>query len=223
MAVYAGDKERPKQWILVLGASVIRGVFLSAVDHLVNGKRGEFEGISKCWGRLDVEVGNIRLTYQDFRASWYTPFPLPTGPGEHSQCHDDRVASIDGYALYKNSTDFLKNVFADPIRRPTAIVYTHDMRKPPEIIRAIIYDQLPKDWGGKVFGVYMRDFVNGNILEPISIAEKERVRAVVGFPVQLIDTQDLIMPWMRMQEVCVHMSLLFYALRSMNGLYMTLI
>lgn len=54
-------------WLLVLGGSVQRGVFLSLVDMvLVQGQKDELlhSEIQKCWGWSDVHYGNLRITYQ---------------------------------------------------------------------------------------------------------------------------------------------------------------
>ena len=54
-------------WILILGGSVQRGVFLNLVDMaLAQGQKDTFDSsaISKCWGYADIKVGNLRLTYQ---------------------------------------------------------------------------------------------------------------------------------------------------------------
>lgn len=54
-------------WILVMGTSVQRGVFLSLVDMvLAQGQKDHFgySTLSKCWGYAEVRIGNLRLTYQ---------------------------------------------------------------------------------------------------------------------------------------------------------------
>lgn len=54
-------------WILVLGGSVQRGLFLTLVDMaLANGQKRLFRqsALQKCWGWLDFQVGNFRLSYQ---------------------------------------------------------------------------------------------------------------------------------------------------------------
>ncbi|CAN0367600.1 unnamed protein product, partial [Ectocarpus sp. 12 AP-2014] len=54
-------------WLLVLGGSVQRGVFLTLVDMvLAAGQKHDIQSsvIQKCWGYADVQVGNLRLTYQ---------------------------------------------------------------------------------------------------------------------------------------------------------------
>lgn len=54
-------------WLVVLGSSVQRGVFLTLVDMvLAQGQKDHFEtsAIEKCWGYANIRVGNLRLTYQ---------------------------------------------------------------------------------------------------------------------------------------------------------------
>ncbi|CAM9980454.1 unnamed protein product, partial [Hapterophycus canaliculatus] len=54
-------------WVLVLGGSVQRGLFLTLVDMVLAQGQKENMGTStvqKCWGYADIRVGNLRLTYQ---------------------------------------------------------------------------------------------------------------------------------------------------------------
>ncbi|CAM9376350.1 unnamed protein product [Ectocarpus fasciculatus] len=54
-------------WLLVLGGSIQRGVFLTLVDMvLAAGQKDDIKSsvLQKCWGYADVRVGNLRLTYQ---------------------------------------------------------------------------------------------------------------------------------------------------------------
>ncbi|CAB1106329.1 unnamed protein product [Ectocarpus sp. CCAP 1310/34] len=54
-------------WLLVLGGSVQRGVFLTLIDMvLAAGQKHDIQSsvVQKCWGYADVRVGNLRLTYQ---------------------------------------------------------------------------------------------------------------------------------------------------------------
>lgn len=58
--------EKPT-WLLILGGSVQRGVFLALVDMaLRQGQKNELDSsaIAKCWGYADIQIGNLRLTYQ---------------------------------------------------------------------------------------------------------------------------------------------------------------
>lgn len=54
-------------WLLALGNSILRGVFLTLVDMaLAKGQKDGFATsvLAKCWGFSDVKIGNLRLTYQ---------------------------------------------------------------------------------------------------------------------------------------------------------------
>ena len=60
-------------WLLVLGGSVQRGVFLNLVDMvLARGQKDYFDSsaLAKCWGYADIQIGNLRITYQ---VSGFTP------------------------------------------------------------------------------------------------------------------------------------------------------
>lgn len=54
-------------WLLVLGGSVQRGMFLTLVDMAL--KQGQKDNmnksaVQKCWGYADVRIGSFRITYQ---------------------------------------------------------------------------------------------------------------------------------------------------------------
>lgn len=54
-------------WILVVGGSVQRGLFLTLVDMaLAKGQKSNLSQsvLQKCWGYANVRIGNLRLTYQ---------------------------------------------------------------------------------------------------------------------------------------------------------------
>lgn len=54
-------------WLLVLGGSIQRGVFLTIVDMaLAKGQKDNFHSsaLAKCWGFADIHIGNLRITYQ---------------------------------------------------------------------------------------------------------------------------------------------------------------
>lgn len=54
-------------WLLAMGNSILRGVYLSLLDMvLARGQKDNFgsSAIQKCWGFVDIRIGNLRLTYQ---------------------------------------------------------------------------------------------------------------------------------------------------------------
>lgn len=72
--MYLASSEQPT-WLLVLGSSIHRGVFLTLVDMiLAEGQKDKLgqSVIQKCWGYAEVRVGNLRVTYQ-VRVPWSPP------------------------------------------------------------------------------------------------------------------------------------------------------
>ena len=215
LVAYATNSSLPKQWILVAGTSRLRGVFLSLADHLLEGQRGEFEAISKCWGRMDVEVGSLRLTFQDFRAQdIFGRWPIPDAQRRlrRFQCHDDKQATYDDHEYAQNATAFVRNVF-DPHRKggdgrtPTHLVFEY-IEQDPALYRDLIFNAMPADWHGAATGVFFRSLVSGRTLEALPLDPDERAEwvetATEGRPnvqVDLVDTFELIRPWLRMTEV----------------------
>lgn len=64
MLLAAGDE---LTWVVVLGGSVQRGVFLALVDMILEKKQKTYmsgSAIQKCWGWSDFRIGNLRITYQ---------------------------------------------------------------------------------------------------------------------------------------------------------------
>lgn len=54
-------------WLLVVGGSVQRGLFLTLVDMMLAAEQKMNLGksvVQKCWGYADIRVGNLRVTYQ---------------------------------------------------------------------------------------------------------------------------------------------------------------
>lgn len=84
--------ERKKTtWILVLGGSVQRGVFLTLVDMaLAQGQKDNFtsSAVGKCWGYADIQIGNLRMTYQASGIDTWTVRPRGT---QHSYWLDAYV------------------------------------------------------------------------------------------------------------------------------------
>ncbi|CAN0269222.1 unnamed protein product, partial [Scytosiphon promiscuus] len=84
-------------WLLILGGSVQRGVFLSLVDMVMaQGQKDNFRKnvVAKCWGYADLQIGNLRLTYQETR--WYERNPTMTALKDVGISRGDRLPSEDG-------------------------------------------------------------------------------------------------------------------------------
>ena len=94
------------------------------MEHLLQRRgKGFMELINKCWGREDVELGNIRLTYQDFRILSNPQYPRVTASTNKLTCHGTRSA-INQYALQLTGSMMISNLFkqADG-REPTTIAF----------------------------------------------------------------------------------------------------
>jgi hypothetical protein len=202
-----------KQWIVVMGSSRIRGVFLSAVDQILDGRRGELASISKCWGRMDVQIGsNLRLTYQDFRGlTIVQKWPLrDPAAGRSFQCHDDHIATSDGREFYRNSTEFLANLFQpqdgnenQAFPQPTALVFESFNQTDPAVYRNMIINQIPGEWDGPTIALHFRGVIGRGLMDVdrITDAHKRKWAADIGRPnTDVIDIQDIMAPWMRTAE-----------------------
>lgn len=64
--MHLAERTEP-MWLLVIGNSVQRGIFLTLVDMVLGeGQKDDLDTsiIQKCWGYADVQVGNLRVTFQ---------------------------------------------------------------------------------------------------------------------------------------------------------------
>lgn len=240
LLAYATEASQPNQWILIVGTSRIRGLFLSAADHLLDGRRGEFEAaMGRCWGRMDVEIGNIRLTFRDFRSQDILSWPQEAG--QHFQCHGDNQVTFDDNEYARNSSLFFQHIF-DPARQPDGLTPTHLAfeyveGQDPTLYRDLIFNALPSDWDGAATAVFFRPPRTGGMESPglNDTHREEWVTAATetqdsnssdhggrtgGRPhVDIIDTLEIIRPWLRVSEVCTdsamsHQSFFLEKIRS---------
>ncbi|CBJ33491.1 hypothetical protein Esi_0498_0007 [Ectocarpus siliculosus] len=107
------DKE--PTWLLVLGGSVQRGVFLTLIDMvLAAGQKNDIISsvLRKCWGYADVQVGNLRLTYQG--CYWTEENPTMTALkgvgirfGGRWPNDDNGLGKMDGYQTRDSRVSFM--------------------------------------------------------------------------------------------------------------------
>ncbi len=103
-----------KRWIVVVGCSIRRGVYFRAIGLLLGPEASRnMAVVDKCWGRIDVEVGNIKLTFVDFRGPVYGSWPPKNETFNAIECHGNRVMSNE-FEFQNNSVHFMKSLFADP-------------------------------------------------------------------------------------------------------------
>lgn len=197
LAAYATSDSTPWQWIVFAGTSKLRGAFLSAVDHLVKSNPGDFSGIEKCWGRMDVQIGHLKLTYLDFRFHAFANYPLPSEKQQMFTCHGDNIALHVSEGIH-NSTACIHNLLASE-KPPTALVLDWE-RTGAKVLNGIL--DLPESWQGHLISVNFRSQLNYPIDAPL-ISEQERadIRETLGRPLHFIDTHDIGTPWLLFMEV----------------------
>jgi len=107
--------------IMVIGTSIMRGVFLSLTDLLLpDHDKYAFGGsvINKCWGRVQVKKGNLRLMYQDFRVGEFEE------PGEVGtdilECHNNLIVK-EGSEYLHNAYRIWEEIFHDETKWPDVI------------------------------------------------------------------------------------------------------
>ena len=197
LSAYATAKATPWQWIVFVGSSKLRGVFLSAADYLVKSNPGEFLAISKCWGRMDVQLGHFKLTYLDYRMHNYMNYPIPAKGDGFRECHGDNVV-IDGVELIINSTACIHRLLESD-QPPTSLVIDWSPSG-PKLLNQLL--DLPESWKGELINIYFRSQLNYPMDAPkITEEERQEIRDVFKRPVEFIDMRDIAGPWLMFMEV----------------------
>eukprot|EP00904_Undaria_pinnatifida_P003351 jgi/Undpi1/13016/HiC_scaffold_8.g02679.m1 len=164
------DLEEPT-WVLVLGGSVQRGVFLMLIDlALAQGQKDELlsSALAKCWGYLDIQIGNLRFTYQasgliadlkDFRL--YTV----AEKGDSTICNNEKLQSASTAAYVSSCKDFLdKVVFEEGTHWPTVIMALSNLvddEGASNMPIEVMMEALPTNWDGSLVMVdHMAGFGN---------------------------------------------------------------
>ncbi|CAM9438074.1 unnamed protein product [Scytosiphon promiscuus] len=136
-------------WLLAMGNSILRGVFLTLVDMaLAEGQKDDFSTsvVKKCWGFIDIRIGNLRLSYQDLRL--YTV----TSVEDATVCNDEKLASGSTAAYVSSAELFLKDtIFREGGPWPTVVWAPSNMidaDEAPNLQISVLMDALPPSWTG---------------------------------------------------------------------------
>eukprot|EP00904_Undaria_pinnatifida_P003348 jgi/Undpi1/13013/HiC_scaffold_7.g02677.m1 len=185
--VLLANMEQPT-WILILGGSVQRGVFLTLVDMaLAQGQKDDFDSsaLAKCWGYADIKMGNLRLTYQasGLRAivtlvghSQLHPNPSDqalrdfrlytvVGAEDATVCNNEKLESGSTAAYVRSCKHFLDwVVFKEEENWPSLIMAPSNMvdsDTAPNLPIEVVMAALPETWRGKLLMVdHMAGFAN---------------------------------------------------------------
>ncbi|CAM9817705.1 unnamed protein product [Ectocarpus fasciculatus] len=149
LMLLAKDVKEPT-WLLILGTSVQRGVFLTLVDMvLAQGQKSDFatSSIQKCWGFAEIRVGNLRLTYQDLRLH-----EVGLAQDDSAVCHDDKLAINNVAVFVAAARRFLRrSVFAADKQWPSVIMappFMEDSDQAANLPITVLMDALPSAWNG---------------------------------------------------------------------------
>eukprot|EP00903_Cladosiphon_okamuranus_P020050 g18416.t1 len=149
--MYVASAEQPT-WLLVLGSSIQRGVFLMLVDMiLAEGQKDELESstIQKCWGYAEVRVGNLRVTYQDMRLH-----DSGGGGGQKVICNNEKLASGSTAEFVRSCREFFSSTaFAKDTSWPTSILASSMVDHGPNLDVEVLLKALPSDWQGTLLFV----------------------------------------------------------------------
>ncbi|CAM9645761.1 unnamed protein product [Scytosiphon promiscuus] len=185
-------KDEPT-WILILGGSVQRGIFLTLVDMvLAKGQKDDLgrSAVQKCWGYADLQVGNIRLTYQDMRL--YRILRVQ----DSVVCNNEKLVSGSTREFVRSTEQFLNStVFGggdgqgpSVVLAPPNLIGKTSPNSPfwataPKFSVEVIMNALPPGWRGKVlFAEHMDGFEcrwternpTRTALEDVGIAHEDR-------------------------------------------------
>jgi hypothetical protein len=197
LEAYSSSDKTESKWIVFLGTSRIRGVFLSLLDHLVNGKQRMFLKIHQCWGRIDVTVGKIRITYQDFRGLTSLKWPLPGKQMDIVECHGELLANAAS-EFARNSTNFVKKLFESP-NIPSAVAVDWSREADPRVYAELI--SIPLTWSGSLVFINFRSQMGYPLDNPSPLKEElSNWTEIFERPIDFIDTHDIIRPWVKYGE-----------------------
>eukprot|EP00903_Cladosiphon_okamuranus_P015287 g14126.t2 len=139
-------------WLLILGNSVFRGLYLTLVDMILRqDQKGDLRSsaLQKCWGYADFQVGNLRVTYQDMRLYEFTTVE------DSVVCDDDKLSATSSAAFIASCDQFLRStVFGnDTAGWPKVVVapsHLVDSDESPNLAIEVVMEALPAAWKGEL-------------------------------------------------------------------------
>lgn len=135
--------------IAILGTSTERGIFLSMLDLVIDGKDKtnlKDSDVGKCWGYARVSFGSLSFVYQDFRI-----FKISSAKYKSMTCNGDKLASMDSLKLLSDAKEFMRNfLFEDPRFRPDVILIVVNNANQ---LRLMV-NEIPDDWKGTIYPVH---------------------------------------------------------------------
>ncbi|KAJ8050919.1 hypothetical protein HOLleu_04302 [Holothuria leucospilota] len=147
LAIAAASSE-PRS-IIVLGSSTDRGIFLSLVDLILSDRqKNDFDGsdLTKCWGFAELQVGNLRIVYQDFRIANTRNSMFKSENNVTITCHNEKKVA-QGYDFFDDAIAYLREfLFNDRLWPDVIFVSVGNSLQ----LKAL-FQVIPPSWKGVIY------------------------------------------------------------------------
>ncbi|KAJ8050920.1 hypothetical protein HOLleu_04303 [Holothuria leucospilota] len=146
--VVAAASSEPRS-IIILGSSTDRGIFLSLVDLLLSDRQKyDFvaSDLTKCWGFAEVQVGSLRIVYQDFRIANTKISMFQSGNNVTITCHNEKKVS-KGYDFFDDAIAYLKEFLFNDRLWPDVIYVAVSTSQQLEALLRVV----PPSWKGVIY------------------------------------------------------------------------
>ncbi|KAJ8050913.1 hypothetical protein HOLleu_04296 [Holothuria leucospilota] len=147
LAIAASSSE-PRS-IIILGSSTDRGIFLSLVDLILSdGQKTDFDesDLTKCWGFAELQVGNLRIVYQDFRIANTRDSLFQREKNFTITCHNEKKVS-QGYDFFDDAIAYLKEFLFNDRVWPDVIYVA--VNTSPQL--KALFQVIPPSWKGVIY------------------------------------------------------------------------
>ncbi|XP_071853239.1 uncharacterized protein [Apostichopus japonicus] len=177
--------------IAILGSSIERGIFFSLVDLLL-AKEEKYKlttsDFSQCWGFAQVQVGSLKVMYQDFRVENVFKVNISEDGKSEILCHDEKEAKSGNYDLFGEAMQFLTQYLFGKNPWPDLVVIAI---KDVEIFKLLL-KAIPSEWSGTIYPLYNfkaedeRLYAMAGLNRSYQLAEKvvsldNRIQLIDGF------------------------------------------
>ncbi|KAJ8047377.1 hypothetical protein HOLleu_06361 [Holothuria leucospilota] len=135
--------------ITILGSSIERGIFLSLTDLLLTMSGRKYikdSYLDKCWGYMEVELGNLRVIYKDFRIQHSRRIHLLNETNLKIVCYNE-VKFTSNYDFLNDTLDFLEDFIFSKQVWPDVIAVT--IKEDPQL--RLLRSAIPDSWIGVIY------------------------------------------------------------------------
>ncbi|KAJ8050907.1 hypothetical protein HOLleu_04286 [Holothuria leucospilota] len=147
LAIAAASSE-PRS-IIILGSSTDRGIFLSLVDLILSDRQKyDFNesDLTKCWGFAELQVGSLRIVYQDFRIRNTKISMFQSEKNFTITCHNEKKVS-QGYDFFDDAIAYFKEFLFNDRLWPDVIFVSVST----SLQLKSLFQVIPPSWKGVIY------------------------------------------------------------------------